>query len=447
MASNSLTGKEKIIVTPQTALSDAVVRIKLTGFQPNTQIKLLAEMTDDLHTVWGSHAVFTADKNGEVDVAAQKPDSGTYDDVDAMGLFWSMVPQDVKDLKSFTRNKYSFYIKHEINIPTIIAFKAFVDDYEVAASFLERIYLAPDVTAQTVREKDLVGTYYTPAGGTFRTALLLIGGLDGLEMETEAALLASHGYAVFTLKYFGEEKELPDYVGYIPIEYFKKGIDWLLNKTGRNKIGLVGRSKGAEVALMVASMFPEHFGVVVSNMPSSIALFGIKSLNSLPFPPAWTYKGKSIPHLQMRATWYEWLDMKVKLMTGQRFTFADYYLKEIQNNQESFKQAVIRVEKIQCPIFIISAADDHIWPTSFYCDEITKRLKEHNFKYAYEHLDCKNAGHYVCNPNWPAGLSNYWKTPGFKLAGIAGGDAKHNAHAARDYWQQTLKFLENHFNE
>jgi hypothetical protein len=39
---------------------------------------------------YGSHAWFTADAAGKLDVANQKPDSGSYDFVDPMGLIVSM---------------------------------------------------------------------------------------------------------------------------------------------------------------------------------------------------------------------------------------------------------------------------------------------------------------------------------------------------------------------
>ena len=336
-------GEEKIVIEPQTALADEEVKIRLEGFQPHSHIRLEAEMTDDLHTVWESRAVFTATETGTVDLTSQMPDSGSYDEADGMGLFWSMAPQGTKDLRLFSRKKYSFFIKNELAVPSIITFKAFVNNQEVASSFLERLYMTPGVTIHDIREDGVVGEYYLPAGGGYRSALLLIGGLDGTLLESEAALLASHGMAVLTVKYFGEEKELPDYVGYVPIEYFKKCIDWLIKKTGVSKVGLLGRSKGAEVSLLVASHFPDEVGIVIANIPSSIVLFGIKSINRLPFPPAWTYQGKSLPYLHMKLTWRDWINMKVKLSTGQKFSFADYYLKAISDDNKSFKQSVIHV--------------------------------------------------------------------------------------------------------
>jgi len=123
-------GEEKIVIEPQTALADEEVKIRLEGFQPHSHIRLEAEMTDDLHTVWESRAVFTATETGTVDLTSQMPDSGSYDEADGMGLFWSMAPQGTKDLRLFSRKKYSFFIKNELAVPSIITFKAFVNNQE-----------------------------------------------------------------------------------------------------------------------------------------------------------------------------------------------------------------------------------------------------------------------------------------------------------------------------
>jgi len=108
---------------------------------------------------------------------------------------------------------------------------------------------------------------------------------------------------------------------------------------------------------------------------------------------------------------------------------------------------MIPVEKIKCPLFMISGAEDAIWPSTIYGDQIVDRLKRKQFKYPVERLDCKQAGHYIGDANWPAGLSNYWKMFGCKLSGPAGGSPKHNARAARDFWSKTLEFFEKHLKD
>ena len=69
---------------------DEPLGIRLTGLEPGQQVTLRASQTDDLARTWRAHATFVADANGQVDVAAQAPVSGTYTEADAMGLIWSM---------------------------------------------------------------------------------------------------------------------------------------------------------------------------------------------------------------------------------------------------------------------------------------------------------------------------------------------------------------------
>ena len=64
----------------------------LSGLEPN------AEVTVRLKSVGAafqkaaleSFATFRSDAQGSVDLDTQKPTSGTYNNVDGMGLFWSM---------------------------------------------------------------------------------------------------------------------------------------------------------------------------------------------------------------------------------------------------------------------------------------------------------------------------------------------------------------------
>jgi dienelactone hydrolase len=304
--------------------------------------------------------------------------------------------------------------------------------------------MVPGTTFHDVREGGVVGRFYEPPAGKCHGALILIGGSDGPRMDSEAALLASHGYSALAIKYFGEEEELPRHLCSVPIEYFKQCIDWVKQKTGFTRIGFLGRSKGAEAALITASLFPEEVGIVIANIPSSVVLFGIKSLQSIPFPPAWTYQGKPLPYLNVKVKFHDLLEMTLKLTTGQKFSFADYHRKAIED-QESFEKAVIQVENLKCPLILVSAGDDNIWPSPFYCQQIMERLKRFDFSFPHEHWSYEKAGHYIGPAHWPASMTDYWKVPGYKLSGPAGGEVRHNAIAAVDFWEKSLQFLTRHF--
>jgi len=79
-----VTGNESISVSPETSLSDEIISIQLKGFAPHCHVLIKSEMTDDVGTVWGSHATFTTNKAGKVDLKDQMPDAGMYDQADVM---------------------------------------------------------------------------------------------------------------------------------------------------------------------------------------------------------------------------------------------------------------------------------------------------------------------------------------------------------------------------
>lgn len=80
------------VISPNPALMDDRVMIKVVGLYPNREVMIRARSRDQRDCWWHSSALFRARQDGSIDVAAQAPISGAYTGVDAMGLFWSMEP-------------------------------------------------------------------------------------------------------------------------------------------------------------------------------------------------------------------------------------------------------------------------------------------------------------------------------------------------------------------
>lgn len=82
----------KLHITPTIGLIDEKISIHVTELPPGGKLKVTASM----HFPWAvsekyeSFAWFIADSNGHVDLSKQKPDSGTYDYIDNMGLVASL---------------------------------------------------------------------------------------------------------------------------------------------------------------------------------------------------------------------------------------------------------------------------------------------------------------------------------------------------------------------
>jgi hypothetical protein len=84
----------RIEVTPTDALADEPLRIRLREFPPNCEVTIRAMTVDHLRCRWESWASFRSGEAGnEIDLSVLKPVRGTYEQADASGLIWSMLPE------------------------------------------------------------------------------------------------------------------------------------------------------------------------------------------------------------------------------------------------------------------------------------------------------------------------------------------------------------------
>jgi dipeptidyl aminopeptidase/acylaminoacyl peptidase len=78
-----------------------------------------------------------------------------------------------------------------------------------------------------------------------------------------------------------------------------------------------------------------------------------------------------------------------------------YFVQSLTQKAE-VEKAVIHVENIQGPILLASGQDDPVCPSEEMGNAICERLKEKGFKYKYNLLVYKNAGH-TLNENFMMG--------------------------------------------
>jgi dienelactone hydrolase len=197
----------------------------------------------------------------------------------------------------------------------------------------------------------------------------------------------------------------------IPLEYFNKPIEWLIKNeyTQGGKIIVIGESKGAELALLLASRKPEISGVVAF-VPSAVVFQGMPKVF---WPPrsSWSYAGKQIPFVPYNLN-----------NLPDKNNVLNIYRNSLKQ-QEAVKKALIPVNKIKGPVLLFSAADDGMWPSVEMSDMIMRTLKDQKFGYTYEHITYDNAGHT---------LMEYY---------MMGGTEEGNRKARIDSTEKTLSFL------
>ncbi|MDN3487319.1 acyl-CoA thioester hydrolase/BAAT C-terminal domain-containing protein, partial [Pseudoalteromonas sp. APC 3224] len=226
---------------------------------------------------------------------------------------------------------------------------------------------AQDFFVKEVRFKNIVANLYLPNTSEKVPVVIAIGGSEGgiSTGDANGKMIAPHGIAVLGLAYF-KEKGIAQTLDQIPLEYFLSAIDYLetVSSIDSSKIGFIGGSRGAELALLLASKEP-RIKSVVATTPSKVAWYGMTTARS-----AWTFNGKDIPALSLE------LDEKAPLLN--RFEVA-------LENKDNVANSLFSFEKINGPILLISAKNDQVWPSFQMSNEIEEYLKKHNFKHSVTH--------------------------------------------------------------
>ena len=108
--------------------------------------------------------------------------------------------------------------------------------------------------------------------------------------------------------------------------------------------------------------------------------------------------------------------------------------------KSTFVPATILVEKIRCPLLLISAGDDHVWPSDLYVQQIIGRLAAMCSPISCTHLHYPAAGHGIYIPNFPvSGPISYH--PIGKLWFSMGGSRAADAAASADSWREICAFF------
>ncbi|MFC2405149.1 MAG: acyl-CoA thioester hydrolase/BAAT C-terminal domain-containing protein [Corynebacterium matruchotii] len=221
----------------------------------------------------------------------------------------------------------------------------------------------------------------------------------------------SHGFTTLALAYFGLEG-LASHLEKIPLEIIQEAIDYLKKSPYADSIrlGLYGRSKGAEFALLAASHY-DDFKCLVLNSPSYLCLEGLKQWRNSK-TSSWTYQGQELPYHP-----FLWKDFFQRLI----------FKKDLKNINH---QAVIPVEKINGSLLLLVSKKDEVWDAYGSAITIVNRLQQKRFKYPYQVESYENCGHMMTVAYQPN--HRYKKVALEKIMADT-----------NDSWQKTLAFFRN----
>jgi len=255
-------------------------------------------------------------------------------------------------------------------------------------------------TTVDVREAGVVGTFAVPEGPDPHPGVVALSGSGGGIPSWWGDLLAPHGIAVLAAAYFGVEP-LPSVLCEVPIETVATACEWLRARpeVRPGPIGLVGGSKGAELALLAASTYPRLIGPVAAIAPSCVAWFGVDLTGAVRDASArssWTRGGEPVPFVPpVPGVGFEETDR------GRRS--VGIYAAALEQ-ADAVARAAIPVERATGPLLLLSGGDDGMCPATAMARAIVARMAAHGRRDDVRHLDFPDCGHVIVRP-WPSGAA------------------------------------------
>lgn len=403
------------------------VAVRLTGLAPGATVEISAERRFGRPEpmIWRSSAAYTADAQGGVDLTREPATAGTYEGVDAAGLFWSMTPTATAAPADWRSGD--------------VRLTATVDGQVVATGATRLIGALPAVETEEVPGFPAARLYQLPGAGP-RPVIVVLHGADGGTGASDrfGRKLASLGYAVVGLPYYsadwgayGPPKEIPGLPGSfidIRIDQIAELRDWLRTRpdVDADRIAMFGGSKGAEFALIAASKY-DWIASVVAFAPSDLVWegWGLETLEAEGTRSSFSYQGQALPFMP-------YVGFVEGLLAGP----GNANLLKIHEDGRAAHPdreaaARIRVEDYPGPVMLVAGDADREWRSG----QMARNVAASRAAAGRETLLLvyPEAGHDVGGDGWAP-------TAGEVARG--GGTAGANARAQADAWPQVLAFLE-----
>ncbi|KAF7664030.1 hypothetical protein LDENG_00191910 [Lucifuga dentata] len=367
-----------------------------------------------LGLIFKASAVYKSDETGQVDVCRAPSFGGSYTGVEPMGLFWAMAPE----------TPHSKLLKKNVLTPTSVEIQALSGDSGelLASETNERGYMTEGMQRIEVQEGRIRGVLFIPPGkGPFPGVLDLytIGG--GL-CEPRASLLASKGFVVLALAYYGYQG-LPKKPENLDLEYFEEAASFLRRQPQVHGpgIGIISISHSGALALSMASF--------LSGISATVCINACSGNTVIPLH----YKDRVMPPLSP-------ILKNVKMTDSGLFDIRDA---TPDPTLERNRASLIPVERANCQFLFAVSEDDHNWNSAFFASQAAEILRSHG-KETFKVVTYPKAGHFLEIPHWPFCPSTFHAAVGHAV--VFGGEPKAHSEAQLDLWERVQEFFKKHLD-
>jgi poly(3-hydroxybutyrate) depolymerase len=246
-------------------------------------------------------------------------------------------------------------------------------------------------TLTSVETEGFIGRLYTPETVSKKSVIVITGGDGGIKnADYIANRFAERGINALAVGYFGIKGVGRDLIE-VPVEYIKKAITYLKEKTNCDKTAIYGLSKGGELSLLSASLFSD-IDCVVAVVPNYYVASGFTKVGRpIADRSSWSFRGKPVPYASIAGRLTD--TIKSYLRGGEADLTGFYKTAEEAGIPE---EALIKVENSYAAILCLSTSQDKVWRSKNASEKVAERLKSADYSYDYQHISFDEVSHYLC---------------------------------------------------
>ena len=402
--------------------------VRIHGLRRTTALRFQNGQREEAPVLLHAWADYRAGADGQVILDQSPARSGTYEGLDGNGLLWSGWPAGDRRLGAGSRADLPIDLLTDERTLLLIPERGgrLLEPRTVPLrSWSDRVRF----TELTVERDGVSGVFASLEGAAARPALIQLHGSEGGSMadaRARAGRLAERGFAVLALNYVaygwtggiaGVEPTLAN----VPVETIGRARTWLASRpeVASSRIGLIGGSKGAELALVAATVYP-WVKAVVGCVPSDAVWAGY---GREPRPgellSSWTVEGRPLPFIAY--------DRYEDVFSG-RATAAEVHVRSrLKSDAAAVEAARIPIQRITAPLLLLSGGKDQVWPSAVMSATIAAEAQRRGAPRVM-HLSWPDAGHNICG----TGTAPVRET---------GSDGAADARASGEAFRATLRFL------
>lgn len=267
------------------------------------------------------------------------------------------------------------------------------------------------------------GYHHIPNDIRHKGVVITFGGSEGSANDNMAYYLASDGYEVISVYYFGQ-KEQPGSVVEVPLELYEEIYSYVIeNCQNPDTITLLGASKGAQLALLLSTYYDTIDNVVLF-APSSY----ITGSSFYAEVSPWTYEGKELEYLNGNIGVVQLFNRIISVLTNNPVDQLKAMNAQLKNST-NLEESRIKVENSNTKILIFYGEDDRAIDAKRYSNIIKEYAKSEVIIHGYA-----NTGHSFGAPT--ISMNNNISS------GLNGGDIDSNIEAYIDSKRILLETLE-----